>query len=51
VNSLARKTKALKEGEPNLAGDYIREGLGAVVSVKVSRGGRCRSGGGWLVRF
>ena len=35
VNSLARKSKALKEGDPNLAGDYIREGLGAVVSVKV----------------
>lgn len=35
VNSLARKTKAIKEGEPNLAGEYIREGLGAVVSVKV----------------
>lgn len=39
VNSLARKTKALKEGDANLAGEYIREGLGAVVSVKV---------GGWL---
>jgi DNA gyrase/topoisomerase IV subunit B len=37
VNSLARKAKVLKEGEPNLAGDYIREGLGAVVSVKVRR--------------
>lgn len=36
VNSLARKTKAIKEGEPNLAGEYIREGLGAVVSVKAS---------------
>ncbi|KAL4440444.1 hypothetical protein ABPG75_003445 [Micractinium tetrahymenae] len=35
VNSLARKSKAIKEGEPNLAGEYIREGLGAVVSVKV----------------
>ena len=35
VNSLARKTKALKEGDANLAGEYIREGLGAVVSVKV----------------
>ena len=36
VNSLGRKTKALKEGDPNLSGDHIREGLGAVVSVKVS---------------
>ncbi|PRW39388.1 DNA gyrase subunit B isoform A [Chlorella sorokiniana] len=35
VNSLARKLKVLKEGDANLAGDYIREGLGAVVSVKV----------------
>ena len=25
----------LKEGDANLAGDYIREGLGAIVSVKV----------------
>ena len=35
VNSLGRKTKALKEGDPNLSGDHIREGLGAVVAVKV----------------
>jgi hypothetical protein len=35
VNSLARKSKVLKEGDPSLAGDYIREGLGAIVSVKV----------------
>jgi len=35
VNSLGRKTKALKENDPNLSGDHIREGLGAVVSVKV----------------
>jgi DNA gyrase subunit B len=35
VNSLSRKTKALKETDPNLSGDHIREGLGAVVSVKV----------------
>jgi len=32
---LGRKTKVLKEGDPNLNGDHIREGLGAVVSVKV----------------
>ena len=38
VNSLARKLKVLKEGDANLAGDYIREGLGAVVSVKVRVG-------------
>ncbi|KAH7624772.1 hypothetical protein Ndes2526B_g00141 [Nannochloris sp. 'desiccata'] len=35
VNSLSRKTKALKDTDPNLSGDHIREGLGAVVSVKV----------------
>ena len=35
VNSLGRKSKALKEADPNLSGDHIREGLGAVVSVKV----------------
>lgn len=35
LNSLARKNKLLKEGDPNLAGDFVREGLGAVVSVKV----------------
>ncbi|DBA95548.1 TPA: hypothetical protein ACH3X3_013403 [Trebouxia sp. C0006] len=35
VNALGRKTKALKEGDPNLSGDHIREGLGAIVSVKV----------------
>jgi len=36
VNALGRKTKALKEGDPNLSGDHIREGLGAIVSVKVT---------------
>ena len=48
VNSGARKAKLLKEGEPNLAGEYIREGLGMVVSVKV---GGCLLGGwmgGWV---
>jgi DNA gyrase subunit B len=35
VNSLGRKTKSLKDNDPNLSGDHIREGLGAVVSVKV----------------
>lgn len=35
VNSLGRKSKVLKEGDANLSGDHIREGLGAIVSVKV----------------
>lgn len=32
---LGRKSKALKEGEANLAGDHIREGLTCIVAVKV----------------
>ena len=36
VNALARKLKALKEGDSNLSGDHVREGLAAIVSVKVS---------------
>lgn len=35
VNGLARKTKSLKDQDPSLPGDHIREGLGAIVSVKV----------------
>lgn len=35
VNNLARKAKVLKDGDPNLPGDHVREGLGAVVSVRV----------------
>ncbi|GAB4814025.1 hypothetical protein N2152v2_001071 [Parachlorella kessleri] len=35
VNNLGRKTKALKEGDPKLSGEHIREGLGAVIAVKV----------------
>lgn len=35
INFLARKGKVLKEGEPNLSGDHVREGLSAVISVKV----------------
>ena len=35
LNVLGRKSKALKEGEANLAGDHIREGLTCVVAVKV----------------
>ena len=36
MNALGRKSGRLKEGDANLAGDFIREGLGAIVSVKVS---------------
>jgi DNA gyrase subunit B len=35
INSNARKLKKLKEGESNLAGENVREGLTAVISVKV----------------
>lgn len=35
VNALARKSKAVREGDANLGGDHVREGLGAVISVKV----------------
>jgi DNA gyrase subunit B len=35
MNSLARKRNKLKEGASNLAGENIREGLTAVISVKV----------------
>lgn len=35
VNNLGRKTKVLKEGEPNLSGDHVREGLSAIIAVKV----------------
>ena len=35
MNVLGRKSKALKEGEANLAGDHIREGLTCVFAVKV----------------
>lgn len=34
-NEYARKNKLLKESEPNLSGDDIREGLTAIVSVKI----------------
>jgi DNA gyrase subunit B len=35
INDYARKGGFLKESEPNLTGDDIREGLNAVVSVKI----------------
>ena len=34
-NEYARKNKLLKDNEPNLSGDDIREGLTAIVSVKI----------------
>jgi len=37
VNKYAKDKKLLKEKDPNLTGDDIREGLAAVVSVKVSQ--------------
>jgi DNA gyrase subunit B len=35
INSIGRKRKKLKEGDANLGGENIREGLTAIVSVKV----------------
>lgn len=35
LNAYARKAGALKEKDPNLQGDDVREGLAAVISVKV----------------
>jgi len=35
LNDYARKNKSLKEDDPNLTGDDVREGLTAIVSVKV----------------
>ncbi len=35
LNSYARKSGALKEKDPNLSGDDVREGLAAVISVKI----------------
>ncbi|EOS71450.1 DNA gyrase subunit B, partial [Dorea sp. 5-2] len=34
-NDYARKNKLLKESEPNLSGEDIREGLTAIISVKI----------------
>ncbi len=36
LNEHARKNKILKENDPNLSGDDVREGLAAVVSVKIA---------------
>lgn len=35
INDYARKNKILKENEPNLSGEDIREGLTAIISIKV----------------
>jgi len=35
-NEYARKNKLLKENEPNLSGEDIREGLAAIISIKIS---------------
>ncbi len=35
-NDYARSAKLLKDSEPNLSGDDIREGLTAIISVKIS---------------
>lgn len=35
-NDYARKNRLLKDNEPNLSGDDIREGLTAIISVKIS---------------
>ena len=35
-NEYARKNKLLKDSEPNLSGEDIREGLTAIISIKIS---------------
>ena len=35
INDYARKNKLLKDSEPNLSGEDIREGLTAIVSIKI----------------
>ena len=35
MNAYARKTGALKDKDPNLSGDDVREGMAAVISVKL----------------
>ena len=36
INEYARKNKLLKDSEPNLSGEDIREGLTAIISIKIS---------------
>lgn len=36
LNDYARKNKILKDNEPNLSGDDVREGITAVISIKLS---------------
>jgi len=36
LNDYARKNKFLKDDEPNLVGDDVREGLTAIISVKLA---------------
>ena len=36
LNEYARRAKLLKEDDPNLSGDDVREGLAAVISVKLA---------------
>ncbi len=35
-NDYARKNKLIKENEPNLSGEDIREGMAAIISIKIS---------------
>lgn len=35
INSIGRKRNKIKENSPNLSGEHVREGLTAVISVKV----------------
>jgi DNA gyrase subunit B len=36
VNDFARKNKILKDNDPNFSGDDTREGLTAIISVKIA---------------
>ncbi|MDA0353335.1 MAG: DNA topoisomerase (ATP-hydrolyzing) subunit B [Chloroflexi bacterium] len=36
LNDHARKAKILKDNDPNLSGDDVREGLAAIISVKIA---------------
>lgn len=35
LNAIARKRNKIKDNEPNLSGEHVREGLTAIISVKV----------------